>query len=392
MDRVKKVMLFFSVVFVSFVALGAAKYLLLLTADGFRTDYIEWYQPPNLKKLITEGTRVVHATNVFPTLTTPNMTSIVTGAYPRTTTIAANTEYDRETDQIIHGPRHNKAETVATTLHKAGWRTAAVNHFMLKNDVDEYISAGYDNSIETTEAILRLLASNENKPVFVGAIYGAADHAGHHSGPHSDEVKRAVLSIDEAIGRLVEGLKRKGIYEQTTIAFTADHGMSEFEKKEVSIEPQNALRRAGFRVATTETELNVDTQIVVLHDGVRLVYFRHVTEPEKQKAISILRKIKGAELLDRRALDALGCHNDHSGDLAVSPLPGYTISGAGKPGGQHGRFPENNPVMFFAGIGIHKGLTIESARNVDAVPTLLHVVSVKPAATVDGKWVEAITQ
>lgn len=367
------------------------KYILLLTCDGFRTDYIEWYQPPHIKQLIAEGTRVIHATNVFPTLTTPNMTSLVTGAFPRTTTIAANDEYDRETDEIIHGPRHNKAVTIAATLRQAGWHTVGVNHFMLKHDVNEYVSPGYDSTMDTTDAILRILQSAPPK-TFIGAIYGAADHAGHRNGPHSDDVKRAVLGIDAAIGKLVEGLKQKGIYDQTTIAFTADHGMSEYEKRNVSIEPEKALRKGSFRVATSEGELKPITQIVVLHDGVRLIYFRQVTESEKQKATAILHTIKGAEVLDRAALDALGCHNNHSGDLAVSPLPGYTMSGAGKKGGQHGRFPENNPVLFFTGCGIKKDTTIDHARNIDVVPTLLHLVSVQPARTVDGKVIEALLQ
>jgi predicted AlkP superfamily pyrophosphatase or phosphodiesterase len=363
---------------------AAPKYLLLLTCDGFRTDYIEWYQPPHIKQLIADGTRVIHATNVFPTLTTPNMTSLVTGSYPRTTTVAANTEYDRETDEIIHGPRHNKAITIAATLRQAGWHTAAVNHFMLKPDVDEYVASGYDSSMDTTDAILHILQSAPDH-TFIGAIYGAADHAGHRSGPHSDDVKRAVLGIDAAIGKLIDGLKQKGIYDQTAIAFTADHGMSEFEKRDVSILPEKALRNAGFRVATTEGELKPNTQIIVLHDGVHLVYFRQVTTAEKQKATAILHTIKGAEILDRAALDALGCHKNHSGDLAVSPLPGYTIGGAGKKGGQHGRFPENNPIMFFTGCGIKKGATLDHARNIDVAPTLLHLVSIQPAATVDGK-------
>ena len=59
--------------------------ILFLTADGFRTDYIEWHNPPHLKQLIAEGVRVTNAKNVFPSLTTPNMTSLVTGALPRTT-------------------------------------------------------------------------------------------------------------------------------------------------------------------------------------------------------------------------------------------------------------------------------------------------------------------
>jgi predicted AlkP superfamily pyrophosphatase or phosphodiesterase len=382
-ESVKKAVLL-ALVLSSFASVQAAtpKYILFLTCDGFRTDYIEWYQPPNIKKLIANGTRVIHATNVFPTLTTPNMTSLVTGSYPRTTTIAANDEYDRETDQIIHGARHNEATTIGETLRKARWTTAAANHFMLKHDVSFYVSPGYDESDATTTAVLDLLSNKHAN--FVAAIYGAADHAGHRHGPHSAEVKEAVLGIDAAIGRLIEGLKRLGIYEQTAIAFTADHGMSEFEKKATSSDPREALKKAGFRVATKEEELKPDTQIVALHNGVCIVYFRKASEAEKQKAIAVLRGIKGAELLDRAALDALGCHNNHSGDIAVSPLPGYTLTHAGKSGGQHGRFPENNPVMFFSGCGIKHGASLQGGRNVDVVPTLLSMVDVKPAPSVDG--------
>ncbi len=94
-------------------------HILFLTSDGFRTDYIEWYNPANLKKLIAEGVRIKHATNVFPTVTTPNMTSLVTGSYPKTTGIACNSQYMKEEDRIVEHPRENRAETIAETLHRA---------------------------------------------------------------------------------------------------------------------------------------------------------------------------------------------------------------------------------------------------------------------------------
>jgi predicted AlkP superfamily pyrophosphatase or phosphodiesterase len=380
---VKKILIL-AVVILSFVTGHAEtpKYILFLTCDGFRTDYIEWHQPPNIKKLIANGTRVLHATNVFPTLTTPNMTALVTGSLPRTTTIAANTQYERDSDKFVSSPRHNKAITIGETLKAAGWTTAAVNHFMLKDAVRFYKSPGYDDSDATTKAIMDVIS--EKHANFVAAIYGATDHAGHNHGPHSAEVKEAVLGIDAAIGKLVYGLKRLGIYNQTVFAFTSDHGMSDFEKVGVSIEPKVALRKAGFRVATSESELEPDTQIVVVHNGVSLVYFRKVTDAEKENALAVLRGIKGAEVLDRAKLDALCCHNNYSGDLIVSPLAGYTMTGAGKRAGQHGRFSENNPVLFFSGCGIKKGATLESGRNVDVVPTLLSLVNVQPASTVDG--------
>ncbi len=367
-----------------------ATHVLFLTADGFRTDYIEWYEPANLKRLIKEGVRVMHATNVFPTVTTPNMTSLVTGAYPRTTGIAGNSQYVKEEDRIKDKLRDNHAETIAETLRKAGWKTAGVNHFMLAGrGTDFYASVGYDDSEKTTDAILDVLKNK--KAQFVGAIYGAADHAGHRFGPQSAQVKEAVLGIDKAIGRLVAGLKELGLYESTLIAFTADHGMSAFESKQAAKEPAQALRQAGFKVATTPAELNAQTDIVVLDAGVRMVYFRApLNEIRKTEARSVLSKIEGTELLERQALDKLGCHDNRSGDLIVSPLPGYTIRNAGKTGGQHGRFAERNPILFFHGPGFRKGATVESGRTVDVVPTLLRLVKVAPAKTVEGRALENV--
>ena len=360
----------------------APSYILFLTADGFRSDYIERIQPPHLSALIAEGVRVTNVTNVFPTLTTPNMASLVTGAWPRTTGVGANTQYVREEDRLVNAPRTSVA-TIAGMLHEAGWTTAAVGHFMLQTSVDHYAAPGYSDAEKTTDAIIDFL---QNKHAhFVGAIYGATDQEGHRHGPDSAEVRAAVLGIDRAIGRLVAYLKGRGIFEQTLITFNSDHGMSAFEKQQAGIEPAQALAKAGFRVATSAAELNAGTQIVVLNAGVRLVYFRQVpAEAERQRAANVLRQIDGVEVLGRKELEALGCHDNRSGDLIVSPKPGFTISNAGGPGGLHGRFAEQNPILFFRGPGFRRQATIGSARTVDIVPTLLRLVDVPPGSSVEG--------
>jgi predicted AlkP superfamily pyrophosphatase or phosphodiesterase len=363
------------------------KYILFVTSDGFRSDYIEWYSPTNLQWLIARGARVRHATNVFPTVTTPNMTSLVTGAYPRTTGVACNSQYEKERNEIVGHIRENKGETISETLHRAGWKTGAVNHFMLADRTDRYVSAPYDDSEKTTDAILDLL--EKKQATFVAAIYGAPDHAGHNHGPKSPEVREAVHSVDAAVGRLIERLKQVGIFNETLITFNADHGMSAYEQKQASAEPATVLREAGFKVARSQSELKADTEIVVLSYGVRLIYFRKpLSTAQRQKVVNVLESINGVEVLDRERLNELGCHSNRSGDLIVNPLPGYTMSGAGKGGGQHGRFAENNPVLFFEGPGIKRGVTIQSARTVDIVPTLLKVAGVKPANTVDGRVIE----
>src|SRR5204863_83532 len=108
--------------------------ILFLIADGFRSDYVEWYKPPNIQRLIAEGTRVTEVRNVFPTVTTPNMTSLVTGSYPRTTGIAANAQYVKELDRTViafasdHGmsafETKQASREPAAALREAGFRVA----------------------------------------------------------------------------------------------------------------------------------------------------------------------------------------------------------------------------------------------------------------------------
>jgi arylsulfatase A-like enzyme len=55
----------------------------------------------------------------------------------------------------------------------------------------------------------------------------------------------------------------------------------------------------------------------------------------------------------------------------------------------HGRFAEQNPILFFRGPGIKHGITIDSARTIDVVPTLLRIINLPPAPTVDGHAIAA---
>lgn len=76
----------------------------------------------------------------------------------------------------------------------------------------------------------------------------------------------------------------------------------------------------------------------------------------------------------------------------MSPLPGYTMSRAGAPGGLHGRMTEQNPILVFRGPGFRSGATVPGAHNIDVVPTLLRAVNVRPASTVDGQVISGALQ
>lgn len=371
-------------------AAEAPEFLLFITSDGFVSEYVEWYSPPNILELIEGGTRVLDARPVFPTNTTPNMASLMTGAYPKTTGVANNNQYDRGLDRIVGGVRP-QIKTIGHMLQDAGWTTSAISHFVLETrgvDDDLYFTMPtYEVDTAAPGEIAKKATEliRERRAQFLAINFGMTDTVGHRNGPHSDEIEAMVLAVDAAIGEILGALKEEGLYEKTLITVNADHGMSEHADKQASMEPAEALRQAGFSVATNQGELEEDTEIVVITGGVRLVYFRkELSEEQMATAMAALEAIEGAEIMGRERLDELHCHPELSGDLIIHPLPGYTMSHAGNPGGLHGRLTEADPILLFHGPGIRRGATVERAENVDIVPTLLHLVGVPPAETVDG--------
>lgn len=62
-------------------------------------------------------------------------------------------------------------------------------------------------------------------PVFMTLYFEDPDHQGHQVGPDDPEITRAVERIDGLIGRLIEGLEKRGVLEDVSIILLGDHGM-----------------------------------------------------------------------------------------------------------------------------------------------------------------------
>lgn len=73
-------------------------YLILISLDGFRWDYVEKYKPPHLIKFIKNGINSESLIPSFPTKTFPNHYTIATGMYPDKHGIIGNSFYSYDKD------------------------------------------------------------------------------------------------------------------------------------------------------------------------------------------------------------------------------------------------------------------------------------------------------
>ncbi|MEI7635186.1 MAG: alkaline phosphatase family protein [bacterium] len=363
-----------------------AKYCLFVTVDALDRDYVARNAAPNISQWEKQGAVFPDALNVFPTLTTPNMTSLVTGAFPCTTTIGANKVYVREENRIVGGPRFNKAVTIAEAFKSRGLSTAAVQHFMLeKRGTDEYARTEKGGSAEITSLALAMLADGTTPTRLLAVLYQSVDTVGHKRGAESAEALAETRSVDAEIAKLVKRYEELGILGETIVVISSDHGMSHRNKQ---IDLANLTRKVtegGWKheIITSNNPPTTGTDFFIIQGGNLNCYFnRAFSAEERERLFAALRCVEGVgNVYHGEALRRLRTH-PNAGDFIVEPAPGWWFGGEM---GVHGRNTESDGYEMMFGPGIRKGASVQGAFTVDLVPTVLHLMDIPIPHTVDGK-------
>ncbi|KAI3872394.1 hypothetical protein MKW92_050432 [Papaver armeniacum] len=161
---------------------------------------------------------------VFPTLTFPNHYSIVTGLYPESHGVINN----RFTDPIsgegfIMQSKEPKWGIAATYF----WPGSEVNKGSWNCDT-KYCKR-YNSSVPFEDRVDSVLEyfdlPSDELPSLMTLYFEDPDHQGHLVGPDDPEITKAVAHIDSLIGRLIEGLEKRGAFEDVSVIMLGDHGM-----------------------------------------------------------------------------------------------------------------------------------------------------------------------
>ncbi|CDP03171.1 unnamed protein product [Coffea canephora] len=213
--------------------------VLLVSSDGFRFGYQFKTDTPNIHRLINNGTEAESGLiPVFPTLTFPNHYSIVTGLYPAYHGIINNYFTDPKTGEFFsmssHEPKWWLGEPLWETVANHGLKAAT--YFWPGSEVHKgswncpaNCCMQYDGSVpfeDRVDAVLRYFdLPSDDMPVFMTLYFEDPDHQGHKVGPDDPDITEAVARIDKLIGRLIDGLEKRGVFEDVNIIMVGDHGM-----------------------------------------------------------------------------------------------------------------------------------------------------------------------
>ena len=215
--------------------------LLLISIDGFRWDYLDIFDAPNLESLARSGVRSAGLIPVFPTKTFPNHYTAVTGLYPQHHGIVGNVMSDPELGRFslsdrraVQDSRWWQGEPIWVTAEKQGVRTATCFWPGSEAEIGGVRPTHwlrYDSDFANTarvELVFEWLdLPAERRPRLLTLYFGAVDSAAHRTGPTSDETRRAVAEVDRMIGLLVAGLRERGLMANMHILVISDHGMAE---------------------------------------------------------------------------------------------------------------------------------------------------------------------
>jgi len=359
------------------------RYLILVSIDGFRWDYLDKYPTPALRALAARGVRADALLPVFPTLTFPNHYSMVTGLYPQNHGIVANEFPDPESadwyryknKEVVQDGRWYGGEPIWVAAARAGMATAAFYFVGTEADVEGIRPDRWHpyNKLVTgdmrTAQVLQWLAEPpETRPQMITLYFDDVDDHSHWSGVGSPAARAAIARVDGYIQQLQDGIARLPFSDQVSLVVASDHG-------------QSAYNHSG-EPFILEGRFNLDG-ITAVDGGSYL--FLHFEQDDLQRVAALQLAINQAwdcgqayRPEDAPASWMIG-NNPKFPELILSPEPGCAVlSSPDKAGkinhGDHGWAPEDpdmHGIFMAAGPGIPAGLRIPPLRMVDIYPLLL---------------------
>jgi predicted AlkP superfamily pyrophosphatase or phosphodiesterase len=392
----------------------ATDHVVLISLDGLRPEFYldEAWPAPMMQKMHTEGAHAKRVRGIFPSVTYPTHTTILTGLFPAQHGIDYNAPFEPqgqsgrwywEETEILAPTLWDAAEEAGLITASVFWPVSVgapidfnIPEIWPLDDSKGFLDpirrlstpTGILEEIER-EATGRLSSRNfsfgklslddrsaemasylltEYRPNFLTIHLIGADTVQHNEGTEGVAVRLAVAAMDRLIARLVEAAEAAGLLEKTTFIVTGDHG---FVDLQTEIAPNVWFVEAGLLEDRPDRG---DWRAALYNTSA--AGFVHLANPDDDSALAEVLKVlehQPAEIrtqfkvLDRGELAKL--ETAPRAALALAPATGVYISSRTRPpavrergGASHGHLPDLDEMYtgFVAwGAGIRQGTTVD---------------------------------
>ena len=405
------------------------KHVILITIDGgaaFHLDNPD-LELPNIRGLIKEGVWADSSESVFPSITYPSHTTLITGVMPRKHGVLAN-ELPGPDGKLFSAATLPRAKailvpTIFDTAKKKGLTTAA---FGWPETIDDpSIDYNFGNRLSTAGGVesawmkelradgipLDIRAAmrrdggsgvtaddistlalcdtiRKHQPNLVAFHLVNTDHAQHTYGPLHAAAAASLMEADAMIGRVVKAVKETGIYNDTAFIVTADHGFTSVYW-DINLRPYFA-------------EEGLTDKIRIYEGGwapfIRtLSNFNQATDgPKLEKVFAELKKSPHlVRIYKSEEFPLLGLPRYEDSDrvrgqyLVVADPDTYFVEAPDNskelrrrehPAHGHGYLPQSPkmyPMLVMAGAGFQKGTRIGHVNGADVAPTITQMLGLQ---------------
>ena len=235
-------------------------YVILISADGFRSDFAELYDATFLKTISKKGVRANFMTPAFPSLTFPNHYSIVTGLYPAHHGLVDNTYYDKASGleyrmgnkQMVGDGKWYGGMPLWVLAEKQKMLSASFYWVASEADIQNTRPTYYYVYNEKIEIGSRIKAvkdwlslPEDQRPHMITFYFPQVDHEAHTYGPNDPHVAAAVQFVDSSVNALQASLASLNL--PINYIFVSDHGMTKVDNEKTMSMPA-AIDTAAFKV------------------------------------------------------------------------------------------------------------------------------------------------
>jgi len=397
--------------------------VVMISIDGLRPEvYLEpdayGLKVPNLRQLAKSGTRAEKMISVFPSVTYPAHTSLVTGTNPAGHGVISN--FKGQGVEWYLQAAAIKAQTLWQSAQAQGLKTAIVTwpaSYGANVDylVPENLSFGLDNPVtdirqgstpglyealakgaptsiasfdhpdggEQLDELTTHLAVNlikQESPQLLLVHFLDADHRQHFLGPDAEGSLHAFELIDQFIGQLRDAVRAAGLEDKTNFIIVGDHG---FVPVHTGINVYAALgqlaRGDRAMMAALRPMILGGSGAFYAGDQASTGQVEVMTKKFKDYVETRLRNL--VTFIPKDELKKRGSYP--GAEFALAAAPGYMLTGAKVSEvfipsptikGMHGYLPElpDMATGFIAsGPAFREDYTIPFIRMIDVAPTLV---------------------
>ena len=372
-------------------ASDADEYVLLISMDGFRYDYLDKANTPNFDKLVNTGASAKALIPVFTSKTFPNHYSIATGMYAENHGLIANTFFANDLNKQYSIRDRNAVVNGAFYGGEPIWVTAesqnviSASYFWVGSEaVIKGLQPTYwkkYNQKVSFESRIDSVISWYSKPVqsrprLILLYFHEPDWTGHEYGPNSNETISQIENMDNVFGNLISKISKLSIYNNLNIIIVSDHGMTD-------VKPDR----------TIDLSLVTDLSNMRVNGSGPTVFISSESKKQLKQTYKQLKNIDNADVYWKQNIPKRFHYRNHVRipDLLVLANEGWSLMplghGSSTPKGSHGydNQLDNMKAIFMAKVPSFKiGYRRDEFENIHIYPLITHILGIKSYPNIDG--------